>query len=77
MTAISLWEPGSCVVIRYRRQWLPGRLVPAEECQEQLDEGIFVVDCMERKQYGVNRFKWPRSRGLLVVDVILPPHHLK
>ena len=23
---------------------------------------------MERKQYGVNRFKWPRSRDLLVVD---------
>ena len=40
MTDMSLWNPGSWVVIRYRRQWLPGRLVPAEECQEGLDEGL-------------------------------------
>ena len=64
---IATWEIGSWIVIRYKRQWIPGRIIP-DERKEQLEEGLFIVECMERKKSGINSFRWPRSRDLAVLN---------
>ena len=37
-------------------------------CCISFDDNSFIVSCMERKKHAANRFKWPRSRDLLVVE---------
>ena len=61
------WDIGSWVVVRYKRKWLPGRIVPTEATYH-IEEGSSLVDCMERKNSGVNRFRWPRSRDLAIFE---------
>ena len=63
------WDIGSWVVVRYKRKWLPGRIVPTEATYH-IEEGSSLVYCMERKNSGVNRFRWPRSRDLAIFEPI-------
>ena len=63
------WEIGSWIVVRYKRKWLPGRIIPSEGTHH-IQEGSFLVECMERRNSGVNRFRWPRSRDLVIVAAI-------
>ena len=63
------WDVGSWVVVRYKRRWLPGRVIPSEGTH-RVEEGTFLVECMERKNSGVNRFRWPRSRDLAIFEAI-------
>ena len=62
------WDIGSWVVVRYRRKWFPGRIVPADA--HHIEEDTFLVDCMERKNSGLNRFRWPRSQDLAIFEAM-------
>ena len=61
------WDIGSWVVVRYKRKWLPGRIVPIEATYH-IEEGSSLVDCMERENSGVNRFGWLRSWDLAIFE---------
>ena len=61
---LSTWEPSSWVVVKFGKQWYPGQILNAEERGVKIDEVWYMVNCMERKQYGVNRFKWPRVQDI-------------
>ena len=61
MSAVSQWEPGDWTVVRYGRQWFPGIVMEANEVGMEPEEGFVVVNCMERKSYGLNQFKWPTN----------------
>ena len=63
------WDIDTWVVIRYKRNWLPGMIIPKDSSHPS-EEEIFVVKCMERKGSGKNFFKWPRYPDLVAVDLL-------
>ena len=59
MSVLSSWEIGYWFVLKYGKQWYPGCIRPPGECDEVVEDGFYLVCCMERKQYGINCFRWP------------------
>lgn len=59
MSIISTWEADTWVVVKFGKQWYPGQILNAEEQGIEIENDWYVVSCMEREPYSVNRFKWP------------------
>ena len=82
ISQISTWEEGTWVVVRYRRKWLPGQIVPPNDVNSvDIDEDHYLVSCMERKPYSNKLFKCPtkpdppithRSDILLEIKALTP-----
>ena len=78
MSAISTWDAGCWVVVRFGRSWFPGTIL---DDTQNYEEGPFRVSCMERKPNAKNLFKWPtkldaewyeREDMLLEIDEVVP-----
>ena len=57
------WEIGSWVVVKYGRQWYPGRILQHNEGEDE-----YSVSCMIRKQPNCNCFRWPTSMDVETYD---------
>ena len=77
-SAISTWDAGSWVVVRFGRSWFPGTI---QDDTTNYEDGPFHVSCMERKPNAKNLFKWPsipdvewydREDMLLEIDEVVP-----
>ena len=63
LSSLSTWEIRSWVVVKYGRQWYPGRILQHNEGEDE-----YSVTCMMRKQHNSNCFRWPESTDIEIYD---------
>ena len=61
MSVLATWETDTWVVVKYGKKWYPGTIMNPEDEGIEIEDGFYMVNCMERRPHCSNQFRWPST----------------